>query len=275
VTQSSTTIDGFEVGPRVLLERLDDPEALVLTLNREAERNPLDMGTLLELQGHLEQARQDQRLRAIIITGAGPGFSAGGDLKAYARLYDEPADFADFLGTFGQVCTLLEECPAITIAMVNGACVAGGLELALSCDLITMSERARIGDGHVQFAQLPGAGGSQRLVRAIGVQRAKNWLITGRLVSAAEALEAGLVALVTPPELLRDGTLELARSLERTSALTLERMKQLIRVATNTALDQGLAREREIVFEYATQSADAREGLQAFAERRPPTYLGR
>lgn len=275
MTQRSTTIDGFEVGPRVLLERLDDPEALVLTLNREAERNPLDMGTLLELQGHLEQARQDQRLRAIIITGAGPGFSAGGDLKAYARLYDEPADFADFLGTFGQVCTLLEECSAITIAMVNGACVAGGLELALSCDLITMSETARIGDGHVQFAQLPGAGGSQRLVRAIGVQRAKNWLITGRLVSAAEALEAGLVSLVTPPELLRDGTLELARSLERTSALTLERMKQLIRVATYTALDQGLAREREIVFEYATQSADAREGLQAFAERRPPTYLGR
>jgi len=251
----------------VLTERLDDPPTAILTLNRAAERNPLDLRTLLELRGQLEALGQDQSVRSIVITGAGPAFSAGGDLKAYEQLYDRPAEFRQFLDAFSQVCALLESCPAITIAMINGACVAGGLELALSCDLVTMSETARVGDGHLRFGQLPGAGGSQRLVRAIGLQRAKNWLLTGRLVDAAEALESGLVSLAAPPEKLREATLDLARSAEQASPLTLTRMKQLIRVAGRTGLEDGLAMEKDIVFEYATQSAEARAGLRAFQQR--------
>ncbi len=272
---TSTTIDDdVEVGPSVVVERLDHPQAVVLTLNRAAERNPLDMGTLLDLLGHLERAEADPSVRAIVITGAGPAFSAGGDLKAYARLYDQPAEFRRFLDVFGRVCALLESGSAITIAMVNGTCVAGGLELALACDLITMSETARIGDGHVRFAQLPGAGGSQRLVRAIGVQRAKNWLLTGRLVDAAEAVESGLVTLVAAPDRLREQTLELAGATATASPLTLGRMKQLTRVATRSPLEEGLALEKDIVCDYATQSTDAREGLSAFVERRLPRFVG-
>jgi enoyl-CoA hydratase/carnithine racemase len=255
--------------PRVVLERLDDPRTAILTLNRAAERNPLDMRTLTELRRHLDQLAHDASVGSIVVTGAGSAFSAGGDLKAYELLYDRPSEFRQFVDMFGQVCTLLESCPAVTIAMVNGACVAGGLELALSCDLITMSESAQIGDGHVKFGQLPGAGGSQRLVRAIGTQRARNWLITGRLVDATEAVEAGLVSLVAPANALREATLDLARSTERTSRLTMSRMKQLIRVAARTGLEDGLAMEKEIVLEYATQSADARDGLQAFYQRSP------
>jgi enoyl-CoA hydratase/carnithine racemase len=269
------TIDKVEVGPLVQSERLADPSAIVLTLNRSSDRNPLDMSTLVELRQHLEDIISDASIRAIIITGAGSAFSAGGDLKAYVDLYSKPSEFRLFLDTFGQVCWMLESCAAISIAMINGACVAGGLELALSCDLITMSETARIGDGHVRFAQLPGAGGSQRLVRAIGVQRAKYWLITGRLVSAAEAAECGLVSVVAPPDALREATLDLARSVERMSSLALGQMKQLISAANRSDLEEGLSRERDIVFRYATTSADAQEGLRAFGEGRPGLYMGR
>lgn len=269
VTAGLAEIEDTRGRPRVLLEHLKEPQAVVLTLNRPAERNPLDMHTLVELRDHLYQVVEDTSVRSIIVTGAGPAFSAGGDLKAYELLYDRPSEFRSFVEVFGQVCTLLESCSAIAIAMVNGVCVAGGLELALACDLITISDSARIGDGHVRFGQLPGAGGSQRLVRAIGTQRAKNWLVTGRLVDAAEAQASGLVSLVAPPDALRQATLELARSTELTSRLTLLRMKQLVRVAARTDLEGGLAMERDIVLEYATQSADARAGLRAFHQRRP------
>lgn len=269
MTTRLADIESTESQPRVVVERLDDPQTAMLTLNRAAELNPLDMQTLTELRSHLEQLADDASVRSIVITGAGSAFSAGGDMKAYEILYDRPSEFRQFVDMFGQVCTLLESCPAVTIAMINGACVAGGLELALSCDLITMSDSAQVGDGHVRFGQLPGAGGSQRLVRAIGTQRARNWLVTGRLVDAAEAAEAGLISLVAPPDALRQATLDLARSTERTSRLTMLRMKQLIRVAARTGLEDGLAMEKDIVLEYATQSADARDGLQAFYQRRP------
>ena len=259
---------------RVLVERLDDPKAVVLTLNRPAERNPLDAATLSDLLSELRRTVDDPEVRAVIVTGAPPAFSAGGDLKAYEHLYDEPVAFRAFLDLFGEVSALLETCSAVTIAMVNGVCVAGGIELALSCDVITMSETARIGDGHVRFGQLPGAGGSQRLVRAIGMQRARNWLITGRLVDATEALQSGLVSLVAPPDQLRAATLDLARSTQEFSPLTLARMKQLSQLAAATTVQEGLAGEKEIVFEYATRSDDAREGLRAFAEGRPPRYRG-
>jgi enoyl-CoA hydratase/carnithine racemase len=269
------TIDMAMTRPRVRAERLTSPSAVLLTLDRGPQRNPLDMGTLLELRAHLEAASSDSGLRAIVVTGEGPAFSSGGDLKAYEHLYAQPAEFRHFLDTFGQVCNLLESSAAVTIAMVNGACVAGGLELALACDFITMGDSAKIGDGHVKFAQLPGAGGSQRLVRAIGVQRAKDWLITGRLVDATEARDAGLVALVSSDENLLPDTLKLASSLEGTSPLTVGCMKQLVKTATRSTLEQGLATEKDTVFHYATTSTDAREGLRAFAERRTPNYLGR
>ena len=275
---TATSAGQADSGPpaaRVLVERIEQSSAILLTLNRAADRNPLDMSTLGELQQCLETANADPGVRAIVITGSDPAFSAGGDLKAYRHLYANPAEFRQFLDRFQQVCALLESCAAVTVAMVNGVCVAGGLELALACDLITMSESATISDGHLKFGQLPGAGGSQRLVRAIGLARSKNWLITGRHVSADEARQAGLVSLVAPRDELRDATLGLIAPCALTSPYAMRRMKQLVRAAARSTLEDGLVFERDIVFDYATTSEDSMEGLRAFGERRPPRYAGR
>jgi enoyl-CoA hydratase len=195
-------------------------------------------------------------------------------LKGYQTLYRAPEEFARFLDTFRQVCDLLERSPAVTVAMVNGACVAGGLELALACDLVTMADSAMIGDGHLRFGQLPGAGGSQRLVRAIGRQRARHWLLTARLFDAAAALAAGLVVGTFPTDQLQTETLALLTPILSQSPLAVAKMKELIRLADEAPLSEGLVEEMRIVFDYAVTSHDAMEGLMAFAERRNPSYRG-
>ena len=226
------------------------------------------------LRDVLVELSVDGTTRAIVITGAGPAFSAGGDLQGYQTLYRQPEEFSRFLETFHQVCDLLERSPAVTVAMVNGACVAGGLELALACDLITMAEDAMIGDGHLRFGQLPGAGGSQRLVRAIGWQRARHWLLTARLFDAPTALAAGLVVGTFPAEDLRAETLALLAPVLGQSPLAVAKMKELIRLADEAPLSEGLRQEMRIVADYAVTSHDATEGLKAFAERRDPDYRG-
>jgi enoyl-CoA hydratase/carnithine racemase len=260
----------------ILRERteLDGAGVVILTLNRPQDRNPLDGATLELLRDLLLEISLDDTIRAIVITGAGPAFSAGGDLKGYQTLYRAPEEFARFLDTFREVCDLLERSAAVTVAMVNGACVAGGLELVLACDLVTMADSAMIGDGHLRFGQLPGAGGSQRLVRAIGWQRARHWLLSARLFDAPAALAAGLVVGTFPDEELRAETLALLTPILSQSPLAVSKMKELIRLADETPLSEGLRQEMRIVSDYAVTSHDAMEGLMAFAERRNPTYRG-
>ena len=165
--------------------------ARVLTLQRPDERNPLDHSTVARLRALLDHADADPAIRVVIVTGAGPAFSAGGDLRAYIDLYRNPTVFRAFLDEFRAMNARLEHGRFVSIAMVNGACVAGGLELALACDLITIADDARIGDGHIRTGQIDGAGGSQRLVRALGLQRAKQLLLTGHLWSGPQAVTPG------------------------------------------------------------------------------------
>lgn len=261
----------------VQVERLEHAGAdiAVLRLNRPDQHNPIDKVTVRELLRLLTEFAAPGGPDAIVLTGNGVSFSAGGDMKGYQALYQDKPQFREFMRTFDDVCGLLESGSAITVAMVNGTCVAGGLELALACDLITMSEDARIGDGHLRFGQLPGAGGSQRLVRAIGLQQARNWLLTGRLFDASTAAATGLTALVAPADELMTQTLDLTAAAATHSPLAREKMKELLRVAVTTPLDEGLQYEQDVVHLYATTSFDAREGLAAFAERRPPHYRGR
>lgn len=261
----------------LVLERIVSAgvDVTIVTLNRPEQRNPIDRATIRALRDTITQLAQPGGPRAIILTGAGATFSAGGDLKGYQSLYRDPVAFRAFMDDFDATCQLIEESPAAVIAMINGVCVAGGLELALACDAIVIADSARIGDAHLGFAQLPGAGGSQRLVRAIGVQRARHWLLTGNTFDATTAVAAGLAVSVAPgPELLAR-TLALAGEMTKRSPLAFRKMKELIQIAQNHPLDEGLRRETDLVHHYATTSHDATEGLQAFAERRPPTYLGR
>lgn len=264
---------GLDSDP-VDVQILSDGSIALVTLNRPEERNPLDSRTLSDLHSQLIKLSSTDGVHGIVITGAGPAFSAGGDLKGYQKLFRDSQGFQSFMEEFNSICELLETCAQVTVAMVNGACVAGGLEIVLACDFATISEDASIGDGHMRFGQLPGAGGSQRLVRALGLQRAKYWLLSGNLFDAGEAVQAGLAIEAIPADQLLDRTLELTAAVAAHSALGRRRMKQLIRFAVDNHQSEGLRREMDLVLDYARSSHDAREGLNAFAEGREPRFRG-
>lgn len=260
--------------PPISRRDVDGGRIRVLTLERPEQRNPIDAVTLDALHEHLLAADADEEVRAVVLTGAGEAFSAGGDLRGYVTLYADEPGFRRFLETFAAVCDLLERGRFASVAMVNGACVAGGLEVLLACDLVVAAESARIGDGHLNFGQLPGAGGSQRLCRAVGFQQAKDLLLTGRLVTGAEAAAMGLVTLAVPADELEERTLELVGHTVVHSPLAFARMKELILRSQEPGRADALADELELVVRHATTSHDAVEGLHAFAERRPPTWTG-
>lgn len=247
----------------------------VLTLQRPEQRNPVDKDTARALRDLLREADGDDSVVAVVITGAGSAFSAGGDLRGYLTLYTDPPAFRSFLDDLAAVNELLERGGFTSVAMVNGACVAGGLELALACDLVVAAEDAKIGDGHLNFGQLPGAGGSQRLARAIGFQRAKELLLTGRLLSGTDAAAIGLVHRAVPAAQLRQQTFALLAETIRHSPLGVRRMKELIALSQDTHRADGLAAELDLVVRYATTAADATEGLHAFLDRREPRWTGR
>ncbi|WP_269304990.1 enoyl-CoA hydratase-related protein [Aeromicrobium sp. HA] len=253
---------------------VDGTRGVLIRINRPDLRNPIDHDTVKALLRHLDDAEADPQVRGFLITGEGSAFSAGGDLRKYLDLYRSPVRFGAFLEDFRKLCERLERGPLVTCAVVNGACVAGGIELALACDFLTMAESARIGDGHLGSGQLPGAGGSQRLGRAIGWQKAKEWMLSGRLYSAQEASQVGLTTLIAPLDELEAESVNLVAATGQHSPHAYRTMKQLIDVGRQTQLDEGLRTEITIVHEYATTSHDATEGIHAFLERRRPAYLG-
>ncbi|HEX4518312.1 MAG TPA: enoyl-CoA hydratase/isomerase family protein [Gaiellaceae bacterium] len=252
------------------------PGVAVMTLNRPEVRNPLDIDSVLAAHGILDALESaPEPLRVFVVTGAAPAFSAGGDLTKYLDLYRARDDFEHFLGELGRLLERLEQGPYVSMAMINGVCAAGGLELVLACDFAIAAESAMIGDLHIKYAQLPGAGGSQRLVRAVGVSRAKDILLSGRLMSSTEAAAIGLISRAVPDDSLDFETLRLAEQLTTRSPECIARMKRLVTIAAEEPLSRGLQLEREVVADYATTSPDALEGLLAFAENRLPVFEDR
>lgn len=243
-----------------------------ITLNRPDQMNPLDWGTVKELQACVAALENDRTVRVIVITGKGTAFSAGGDLKGYLRLYKRPEDFRQFLRDLYDLLDRLERSAKVVIAAVNGYCLAGGIELMLACDLVVASEEARIGDAHLNFGQLPGGGGSQRLPRAIGVLRAKQFFFTGEWVSGGEAARIGLVNQAVPAEQLMAAVDELARKILAKSPAGLKGMKYLVNEGMKVNLHAGLELELNYVHNYATTCPDAMEGLIAFSEKREPRF---
>jgi enoyl-CoA hydratase len=243
-----------------------------VTLNRPDLMNPLDSETVTELLDTLGIIEANSPTRVVIITGAGKAFSAGGDLQGYLALYRAPDSFRAFLDNLRVLLTGFEKSDRIFIAAVNGWCLAGGLELMLACDLAVAGDQARIGDAHLNYGQLPGAGGSQRLPRAIGVPRAKDLILTGRWVDATEALSLGLVSRVFPQYRLMEDTRKLAAEMVERSPVGLKRAKRLVTEGMQMPLDKALRFEIDLVHDYATNCADAYEGLLAFQEKRKPRF---
>jgi enoyl-CoA hydratase/carnithine racemase len=245
-----------------------------ITLNRPAQRNPLDWATIKRLGQLVRQFEGDPAVQIVVVRGAGGHFSAGGDLKGYIDLYRDADAFRQFLVDFHAMLDAIEASSRVYVAVVEGYCVAGGLELLLACDIVLAAETAKIGDAHIGFGQLPGAGGSQRLPRVVGAMRARYLMLTGELWTAVEAEQSGLVSKVVPDAQLDAQVGALVARLSQASPLGREGMKHLTRLATTTNLAEGLRMELEYVWRYATTSVDATEGLAAFSEKRKPRFTG-
>jgi enoyl-CoA hydratase len=244
-----------------------------ITLSRADKLNPLDWATIKELGRAIAYLDTTDCL-AVIVTGSGRSFSAGGDLDGYISLYQSKERFRQFLDDFFAMLDAIERSEKIYIAAVNGVCVAGGLELLLACDLSIAADTAKIGDGHLNFGQLPGAGGSQRLPHAIGLLRAKHLILSGKLLTATEAERIGLVGEVVPADKLMEAALGWVSGLAEKSPVGVKGAKYLTNLTLTHPMEDGLKREMDYVHRYATEEPDATEGLIAFRDKRKPNFGG-
>jgi enoyl-CoA hydratase/carnithine racemase len=259
-------------GP-LLVERTGPDDAIaVLTLHRPAALNAIDDALLGALHAALDDLEADAALRGVVVTGVGDrAFSTGMDLKERAGFSDDElrAQRARIVSLISRV----HELPVVTIAGVEGFALAGGFELALACDLIVASSAAVFGLPEVKVGIFPGGGSTQTLTWLVGPARARDVILTGRRLSAAEAESWGIVARVVAPGEARTSAVALAASIAEGAPLGIRQAKAAIRGAHRSLAD-GLAAENAL-YEVVLRSEDRREGFAAFAEKRRPSFRGR
>lgn len=250
---------------------------LWVVLSRPAAFNALTRQSIAAIDAAVTRASEDRSIRALVITGSGKAFCAGADLKAVLAAssgVNETEATQAFLRQVGAAFNRLEALPIPTIAAVNGMTLAGGLELMLCCDIAIAGANAKLGDGHANFGQIPGGGGTLRLPRRIGHARAKHLMFTGAAISAAQACQWGLVDEVVHTDDLFARVQEITGQIASKSSLVLERMKGLVDGTSHLPLRDALEAELQMSDRHMA-SHDRNEGLAAFAEKRVPLYLSR
>jgi enoyl-CoA hydratase/carnithine racemase len=249
---------------------VDDFHVALLRLNRPEARNALSPQMRAEIAESLERLDADPEVRCIVIAGADEFFAAGADIRTMA---ERPRDAApDPEGM--RFWTRLTAIGTPTIAAVSGYAFGGGCELALACDMIVADEKTRFGQPEITLGIIPGGGGTQRLARAIGKQRAMEYVLTGRRWDARTAERWGLVNKVVGKGAWLTEAIELARIVAERPPLAVRLAKRAVLTAQETTLDEGLRAEREL-FEEAMASEDRVEGMTAFLEKREPRFQGR
>ena len=252
----------------VLSERPADGVVL-LRINRPQARNALDVATRRKLAAAFEALHDDPSVRASVLTGNEQAFAAGADLKEFVD-----AGAIEILRRRAErYWNSVARTPQPVIAAINGYALGGGLELAMCCDVIIAGESAQLGQPEVRVGIMPGAGGTQRLTRAVGKFHAMRLCLTGRPVSATEAYQIGLVSQVVPDAEVVAAALEMARDLARLPPLALMQIKEAILAGQDASLEAGLMLERK-AFQLLFASADKREGMQAFFDKRHPSFKG-
>jgi len=251
-----------DLAARVLHLRIDRPE----------RRNALNAETRAALIEGVDWAATSDEVGVVVISGnGGKAFASGADLAEGAEL---DVDTVRAQMAERRVYDAIAECPRPVIAMIDGWCLGGGCELALSTDLRIASTRSKFGQPEVGLGIIPGGGGTQRLPRLVGPGQALRLILTGEVVDAEEALRLGLVERVVPPEDLEATTAALAASLAARSPVALGLAKRAVRASLELPLAEGLALERDLM-EMAMASEDATEGIAAFLEKRSPEFKGR
>ena len=260
----------MNIGEEVLYTKREGMAAIML--NRERALNSLNTALLEKLRAALEDAESDVTVRAIVITGAGSrAFCVGADVK---ELKDKSqAEAKDLSLWFQDITNYMERLRKPIIARINGFCLGGGLELAMACDFRIASDNSVFGLPEVNLGIIPGGGATQRLTRLIGKTKAMEMLMTGEQIDAEEALRLGLVNRVVPANELDTAVDALLNELQAKSALTLGILKLVVNNGLKMSFERALSYEAEC-FGSALASRDAKEGLQAFIEKRKPEFRG-
>jgi enoyl-CoA hydratase len=249
---------------------LRDGVALV-TIDRPDTLNALSFGLLRELADTLEVLDHDDACRAIVITGAGDrAFAAGADIKELAVQTPVTLTVDDAFATWDRIAAIRKP----LIAAVRGFALGGGCELAMACDCIVAGEDAQFGQPEIRIGVMPGAGGTQRLTRAVGKAKAMELILTGRTIDAREADGLGLVTKVVPSELTVEAALDLAAGIASQPPVAVRLAKEAVNRAFELPLSEGVAFERRAFF-LLFASDDQREGMAAFTEKRAPAWRGR
>jgi methylglutaconyl-CoA hydratase len=254
-----------------MLTTTDLPGIRLLTLNDPQRRNPLSPALTKDLLAALDAAEQDPAIRAVVLTGAGPAFSAGADLEFLKQVTTAGAEAnyahsRELMRLFHRVYTFSKP----TIAAINGPAVAGGAGLATACDLVVMNEQAQIGYTEVKIGFVAALVGVI-LVRAVGEKHARELLLTGKLVSALEAYRMGLVNRVVPAEQVLEEALALAQEVAANAPTSLALTKELLNALPGMGLEDGF-RLASIANAWVRETGDLAEGIAAFLEKRPPRF---
>jgi enoyl-CoA hydratase/carnithine racemase len=258
--------------PTVNFEITHDGPVAVLTFVREERLNALDHRTMRELAETFDEFGRDESVSVVVMTGRGKAFVAGADINGYLDI--EVLDYVNFQRLGRRMYEAVERCPKPVIAAVNGWALGGGFELVLVADIVIASERAKLGLPECKLGLLPGGGGTQRLPRLVGRNKAKELLMTGEPITAAEGERLGIVNKVVPPEELMDAALSLARTIAERAPQAVRMAKQLVNDGIEAPLETAITMETGMTATlYDTQ--DAREGISAFFEKRTAVFTGR
>ena len=252
----------------ILVEKRD--AVAIVTLNRPKQLNALNGMLIAELKQALDGFDADPAIAAVVLTGSEKAFAAGADIKEMADKDFAEAYTGDFIGPWHEIADHKKP----VIAAVAGYALGGGCELAMMCDVILAADNAKFGQPEINLGTIPGAGGTQRLTRAIGKSKAMEMILTGRNMDAQEAERANLVARVVPVGDLLDEAIKLAETIAEKSQPIVAMAKEAIDVAYETALAEGIRFEKRSF--YATfATADRKEGMAAFTEKRAANFQQR
>jgi enoyl-CoA hydratase len=244
---------------------------VVVTLDRPEALNALDYRTMGELVDALEKLDSDESVRCVVITGAGDrAFAAGADIKEMAQATPVTMSVANNFARWER----LKRIRVPLIAAVRGFALGGGCELAMACDMLVAADDATFGQPEIKLGVMPGAGGTQRLTRALGKARAMELILTGRNLSAREAYERGLVSQIVAREEVMPAALALAAEIASLPPLAVRAAKEAVNRAYELSLEAGLEFERRNFF-MLFASDDQKEGMAAFVEKRKPEWKGR
>lgn len=246
------------------------PHVALIQLNRPKELNALNLQLMGELRDALATLDDDDAVRCIVITGDKRAFAAGADIKQMAGKTAIDMLVADQFTTWDRIRRTRKP----IIAAVSGFALGGGCELAMTCDMIVASETARFGQPEIKIGVMPGAGGSQRLTRAIGKAKAMELVLTGKMITAEQAEAWGLVNRVVPEELYLEEALKLASEIAAQAPVAVRLAKEAVNHVADSHLSEGLYLERKN-FYLLFASEDQKEGMNAFVEKRPANFTGK